>query len=75
MAKAANRTLFFYQGNQLVSVQDGDQHLAIFRNDALPLAELSTDPTVASALLATDTPGSVLAVQHPNVQAEKSPST
>ncbi|MBI6943980.1 hypothetical protein JET76_21860 [Pseudomonas putida] len=75
MAKAADRTLFFYQGNQLVSVQDGDQHLAIFRNDTLPLAELSTDPTIGSALLATDTPGSVLAVQNSNVQAEESPST
>lgn len=75
MAKTANRTLFFYQGNRLVSVQDGDQHLAIFRNDALPLAELSTDPTIGSALLATDTPGSVLAVQNSNVQAEESPST
>jgi len=75
MAKAANRTLFFYQRNQLSSVQEGDQLRAIFRNDALPLAELSTDSTIGSALLATDTPGSVLAVQHPSVHPKKSPET
>ncbi|MFF5867023.1 hypothetical protein [Pseudomonas sp. NPDC012596] len=75
MSTAAKRTRFFYQANQIVSVQEGNQLLAIFRNGALPLAELSADPTRGSALLATDTPGSVLAVQQPSVQAEKSPST
>lgn len=63
MNKASNSSLFFYQGDKLITVKQGDQHSAIFRNGELPLAELSTDETQASGLLATDDKGSVLAVQ------------
>ncbi|NIE77077.1 hypothetical protein F3J44_07725 [Pantoea sp. Tr-811] len=69
MSKAPNNTLFFYQGDKLVTVKQGDQHRAIFRNAEQPLAELSTDDTQASGLLATDDKGSVLAVQGSGDQA------
>ncbi len=63
MSKASNSSLFFYQGNKLITVKQGDQYRAIFRNAELPLAELSTDETQTGGLLATDDKGSVLTVQ------------
>ncbi|QHG62906.1 hypothetical protein [Pseudomonas putida] len=63
MNKASNRSLFFYQGDKLITVKEGDQHRAIFRNAEQPLAELSTDNTQAGGLLAIDQMGSVLVVQ------------
>ncbi|WP_060512210.1 hypothetical protein [Pseudomonas sp. NBRC 111124] len=63
MSKASNRSLFFYQGDKLITVKEGDQHRAIFRNAEQPLAELSADDTHYSGLLATDQMGSVLVVQ------------
>lgn len=68
MSKATNATLFFYQGDKLITVKQGDQQRAIFRNGAQPLAELSTDETHTGGLLGTDDKGSVLAVQSPNEQ-------
>lgn len=62
MSKASNSTLFFYQGDKLVTVKEGDKGRAIFRNAEQPLAELSTDDTQTSGLLATDQMGSVLVV-------------
>jgi len=69
MSKASNSSIFFYQGNKLITVKQGDQHRAIFRNAEQPLAELSTDQTQSGGLLATDDKGSVLAVQSPDEQA------
>lgn len=63
MSKASNRSLFFYQGDKLITVKQGDQHRAIFRNAEKPLAELSADDTHSSALLAIDQMSSVLVVQ------------
>ncbi len=68
MSKASNNSLFFYQGDKLITVKQADQHCAIFRHAAQPLAELSTDATQASGLLATDDKGSVLVVQSPDEQ-------
>ncbi|MGX1018730.1 hypothetical protein AB7M33_001406 [Pseudomonas sp. Y3 TE3536] len=68
MSKAPNRSHFFYQGDKLITVKQGDEHRAIFRNAEQPLAELSTDETQAGGLLATDDKGSVLAVQNPDEQ-------
>lgn len=69
MSKASKSSIFFYQGNKLITVKQGDQHRAIFRNAEQPLAELSTDQTQSGGLLATDDKGSVLAVQSPDEQA------
>lgn len=69
MSKAMNSSFFFYQGDKLITVKQGDQHRAIFRNGEQPLAELSTDETHTGGLLVTDDKGSVLAVQGPNEQA------
>ena len=66
MSKAPNSTLFFYQGDKLITVKEGDHHRAIFRNAEQPLAELSTDDTQTSGLLATDQMGSVLVVHGSN---------
>ncbi|WDM59659.1 hypothetical protein K4A76_01460 [Pseudomonas sp. NEEL19] len=63
MNNAPNRMLIFYQGNDIITIIDGNCHRAIFRNAKQPLAELSTDDTQAGGLLATDQMGSVLAVQ------------
>jgi len=68
MSKASSRSLFFYQGDKLITVKQGDEHRAIFRNAELPLAELSTDKTQTGGLLATDDKGSVFAVQDPGKQ-------
>ena len=68
MSKASNGTLFFYQGDKLITVKQGDEHRAIFRNAEQPLAEVSTDGTHTSGLLATDDKGSVLVVQEPGEQ-------
>ncbi|HDS1683883.1 TPA: hypothetical protein QEM39_005524 [Pseudomonas putida] len=64
MSKTSNRSLFFYQGDKLITLKQGDQHVAIFRNAEQPLAELSTDKTQTGGLLATDDKGSVLVVQN-----------
>lgn len=66
MKNASNRSLFFYQGDKLITVKQGDHHRAIFRKAEQPLAELSADDTPTSGLLATDDKGSVLAVQDPD---------
>lgn len=63
MSKASNRSLFFYQGDKLITVKQGDQHRAIFRNADTPLAELQAGNTPGGGLLATDDKGSVLMVQ------------
>lgn len=63
MNKASNRSLFFYQGNKLITVKEGEQHRVIFRNAEQPLAELSADDTYSGGLLATDQMGSVLVKQ------------
>jgi len=63
MSKASNRSLFFYQGNKLITVNQGDHHRAIFRHADMPLAEVQTGETSGSGLLATDDKGSVLSVQ------------
>ncbi|AUA34851.1 hypothetical protein CWR53_20815 [Pseudomonas sp. SGAir0191] len=63
MSKAPNSSLFFYQGDKLITVKKGDEHRSIFRNAEQPLAELSADDTQTDVLLATDDKGSVLAVQ------------
>ncbi|MEN5037209.1 RHS repeat-associated core domain-containing protein [Pseudomonas sp. TWI929] len=63
MSKAPNNSLFFYRGDQLVTVKQDDQHRAIFRNGALPLAERRTSINESVGLLATDNKGSVLTVQ------------
>ncbi|MBA6121322.1 hypothetical protein N7592_14455 [Pseudomonas juntendi] len=74
MSKASNSTLFFYQGDKLVTVKKGAHHRAILRNAEQPLAELSTDDTKAGGPLATDQMGSVLAVQGSASHPRKSPS-
>ncbi|WP_236237012.1 hypothetical protein [Pseudomonas faucium] len=66
MSKAPNRSLFFYQGDKLITVMQGDQPRTIFRNADQPLAELSTNSNPFSGLLATDDKGSVLVVQSPD---------
>lgn len=68
MNKASNNSLFFYQGDKLVTVKQRNQHRAIFRAADHPLAELSTDDAQTNGLLATDDKGSVLVVQHPDEQ-------
>lgn len=68
MRKASNNSLFFYQGDKLITVKQGDRHHAIFRHAEQPLAELSTDDTQTGGLLATDDKGSVLVVQSPDEQ-------
>ena len=68
MSKATNGTLFFYQGDKLITVKQGDQQRAIFRNGAQPLAELSTHETHTGGLWATDDKGSVLVVQNAGEQ-------
>lgn len=60
MSKASNRSLFFYQGNNLVTVKQGDQHRSIFRSAGLPLAEQQLQGDSTSSLLATDDKGSAL---------------
>ncbi|WP_079226255.1 hypothetical protein [Pseudomonas putida] len=68
MSKASNRSLFFYQGDKFITVIQGDEYRAIFRNAEQPLAELSTSNTQAGGLLATDDKGSVLVVQSSDKQ-------
>jgi len=63
MSKASNRSLFFYQGDKLITVKRGEQHHAIFRNADMPLAEVQTGEISGSGILATDDKGSVLSVQ------------
>ncbi|MCI0913674.1 MULTISPECIES: hypothetical protein [Pseudomonas] len=68
MSKAPKRSLYFYQGDMLITVKQGDQHRAIFRNAEQPLAEVNTEGTHTSGLLATDDKGSVLVVQEASEQ-------
>ena len=62
MSKSLNNTLFFYQGDKLITVKQGDQQRAIFRNADMPLAEVQTGETPGTGLLVTDDKGSVLQV-------------
>ncbi|WP_176509064.1 MULTISPECIES: RHS repeat-associated core domain-containing protein [Pseudomonas] len=59
MSKASNGTLFFYQGDKLITVKQGDQQRAIFRSNELPLAEQQLQGDSTTSLLATDDKGSV----------------
>jgi len=68
MGRSSSNTLFFYQGDKLITVKQGDQHRAIFRNADMPLAEIQTGETSGSGLLATDDKGSVLSVQDEDSQ-------
>ncbi|UXH40330.1 RHS repeat-associated core domain-containing protein [Pseudomonas promysalinigenes] len=61
MSKSPNDTIFFYQGNKLVTVKEGANHRSIFRATDMPLAEQQSAD--GNGLLATDNKGSVLAVQ------------
>ncbi|WP_434773104.1 hypothetical protein [Pseudomonas entomophila] len=68
MRNVSKKSRFFYQNGKLITLTQNDQHLAIFRAAEQPLAELSTDATQTSGLLATDDKGSVLGVQSPDEQ-------
>ncbi|MFJ3075247.1 RHS repeat-associated core domain-containing protein [Pseudomonas sp. NPDC087029] len=61
-----NDTLFFYQRDKLVSLRQGSQQRAIFRNADIPLAQWQTGEASTSGLLAGDDKGSVLNVQSNN---------
>lgn len=63
MSRSSNNTLFFYQGDKLITVKQGDQNRAIFRNADVPLAEVQTGEPSGTGLLATDDKGSVLSVK------------
>ena len=63
MRKASNCSLFFYQGDKLITVKQVDKHRAIFRNAEQPLAEQQTNGDRSIALLATNDKGSVLSVE------------
>jgi len=71
MSRSLNSTLFFYQGNKLISVRQGDHHRAIFRNADMPLAEQHAGEEPGTGLLATDDKGSVFIVHDRNGQAKK----
>jgi len=62
MSVSLSNTQFFYQGDKLITVKHGDQHRAIFRNAAMPLAEVQAGEASSAGLLATDDKGSVLQV-------------
>jgi len=62
MSRSSSNTLFFYQGDKLITVKQGDQNRAIFRNAEMPLAEQQTGEASVTGLLATDDKGSVLQV-------------
>ncbi|MFI7859309.1 hypothetical protein [Pseudomonas promysalinigenes] len=61
MSKSQNNTLFFYQGDKLITLKDGASYRSIFRATDMPLAEQQSAD--GNGLLATDNKGSVLAVQ------------
>ncbi|MNV86867.1 hypothetical protein D3C71_1809280 [compost metagenome] len=63
MQKNTNRMQLFYQNGKLISLTVGEQGRSIFRTADVPLAELQTEGTHSSGLLATDDKGSVLNVQ------------
>jgi RHS repeat-associated protein len=63
MSRSSSNTLFFYQGDKLITVKQGDQNRTIFRNADMPLAEQQTGEASGTGLLATDDKGSVLSVQ------------
>ncbi|HYQ55272.1 hypothetical protein ACIPZG_18530 [Pseudomonas sp. NPDC089395] len=57
-----SNSLFFYQGDKLITVKQGDQHRSIFRHADMPLAEQQSDDPAGNGLLVTDDKGSVLQV-------------
>nr|WP_314618459.1 hypothetical protein [uncultured Pseudomonas sp.] len=57
-----SHSIFFYQGDKLITVKQGDQHRSIFRNADMPLAEQQSDAPASNGLLVTDDKGSVLHV-------------
>jgi len=63
MSKGSNRLLFFYQGNKLITVNQGDHHRAIFRSADIPLGEQQAGDKPGSWLMAADNKSSVLRVQ------------
>jgi hypothetical protein len=63
MNTAQNNSLFFYQGDRLVTVKQGAVSRTIFRIPDMPLAEQQTAGSTSAGLLATDDKGSVLSVQ------------
>ncbi|WP_085692708.1 MULTISPECIES: hypothetical protein [unclassified Pseudomonas] len=63
MQRNTNRTQFFYQNGKLITLRVGEQGRSFFRTTDVPLAELQTEGTHSSGLLATDDKGSVLNVQ------------
>nr|WP_314483786.1 RHS repeat-associated core domain-containing protein [uncultured Pseudomonas sp.] len=70
MSKSSDNTLFFYQGDKLITIKRGEQSRAIFRNADIPLAEIKTGEASGSGLLATDDKGSVLSVQDEDSQED-----
>lgn len=74
MSNASESLLFFYKGNKLITVIQGDQPRAIFRNGEIPLAELTIDDTDSSSLLAIDDKGTVHVAHGIGQQPQKSPS-
>lgn len=72
MSRSLNNTLFFYQRDKLVSLKQGSQQRAIFRNADMPLAERQTGDASEAGLLATDDKGSVLKVQVDDEEEEHS---
>ncbi|WP_219858963.1 RHS repeat-associated core domain-containing protein [Pseudomonas entomophila] len=63
MNKAQNNSLFFYQGDRLVTVKQGAVSRIILRTPDMPLAEQQTAGSTSAGLLAIDDKGSVLSVQ------------
>ena len=63
MSKASNRSLFFYQGDKPITVNQGDHHRAIFRRADIPLGEQQAGDKPGSWLMAADNKSSVLRVQ------------
>ncbi|MBC3487296.1 hypothetical protein HU750_16640 [Pseudomonas sp. SWRI50] len=51
MSKGSNRLLFFYQGNKLITVNQGDHHRAIFRSADTPLGEQKKSPLFKSRFI------------------------
>lgn len=59
MRKAPKNSHFFYQNDKLVNVKQGDQHRTLLYHSTLPLAERQMNGEHRTALLATDSQGSV----------------
>jgi RHS repeat-associated protein len=60
VSKTAKNSIFFYQGNKLITVKQGEQHRALFRHAAQPLAEQQINGQYDTTLLAADKSGSIL---------------